>query len=238
MTLPTILTPEFETTIPSNDVKIKFRPFLVKEEKILYMAQEGGDSSEIAEAMQKILQSCIVTPNIDVSKLASFDIEYLFLKLRAKSVSENIELTVKHKDADKSGCQASTDVEINIDDINVIFKSEHNMVIDLGDNIGLVMKYPDMSLIIKSEKIKGELEKIFFLMSSCVVSAYDSESVYEDFTPEEIGTFIENLSKSQFEKVSNFFNTMPKLKHEFEFTCKECDKTEKVVLEGSQSFFI
>jgi hypothetical protein len=235
MALPKLTTPEFETLIPSTKDPIKFRPFLVKEEKNLYIALESGEEKDMKNAILNVLESCILTPDVNVKKLTSYDVEYIFLKLRSKSVGEVIELKVGHKNSE---CKAITDVSINVDDIEVHFDQEHKDVIQFDNGIGIKLKSPDLNkLLVGVNNKKSEIENVFETIASCVVNVFDQENVYEDFTEQELMEFLENLSQNHFREIQNFFDTMPKLYHDIEFTCKVCGETESIRLQGLQSFF-
>ena len=235
MALPQIATPEFETVVPSTKKKIKFRPFLVKEEKILYMALEGGEQNDIYSAIKKILENCIIS-DYNINKLSAFDVEYLFLQLRGKSVGEVITLKVRHPQED-SDCDHAEEVEIDIDSIKMKEDPRHNKVVKLDESLGIQFRYPTMTDVMKVGAGKNELTNTFDLIASCVDNVFDADNVYDDFTKDEIQSFIENLSKKQFEKASFFFESLPKLQHEIEWTCSKCGKKEKITLEGLQSFF-
>ena len=236
MALPIIATPEFHTEIPSTKEPIKFRPFLVKEEKVLYMALESGDNKDIFNATQTILDNCILTPGIELDKFTTYDIEYLFLQLRAKSVGEVLEVNVRHPDEDYE-CKAVTKVSINIDDIKIQFDENHNDKIDLGTGVGIQMMDPKASSVLKIRQDANQLEQMLDVVYSSVKLVYDQDDVYEDFTKEEFGTFMEGLTKEQFTLLTDWFETAPKLLHEISFVCEECGKPETIKLEGLQSFF-
>ena len=227
--LPSLSAPEFTTTIPSSGKKIKFRPFLVKEEKILYFALESGETEDMVSAIKNIFENCILS-EFDVNNLAYFDFEYLFLMLRAKSVGETIDLKLKH---DKDGCEHVNDISINIEDIKVHKEPNHTDKIMLNDDIGVKMKYPT----IESLGVLND-ENTFDIIRDSIEYVYDQENVYDDFSKQDADNFLESLSKNQFELISEFFATMPKLRHEVKYKCKACKKTETVVLEGLQSFFM
>ena len=235
MALPKIATPEFETVIPSTKETITFRPFLIKEEKILYMALEGGEQNDIYSAIKKILENCILS-DYNINKLSAFDVEYLFLQLRGKSVGEVITLKLKHPQ-EGSDCDHAEEVEIDIDSIKMAEDPKHNKVIQIDENLGIQFKYPSMQDAIKMGNEKSTLKATFNVIANCVDTVFDRDQVYDDFTKEEITEFIENLSKPQFERASDFFKTMPKLRHELKWTCSKCEKKEKITLEGLQSFF-
>ena len=201
MGLPSIATPQFSTTIPSTGQEIEYRPFLVKEEKVLMMAMEGGDSKEIAKATKNIIKSCVLD-DINVSKLTTYDFEFLFLRLRAKSVGETIELKVTHSD-DNNKCKSSTDVVIDIDDINVTEQKTDNKIM-LTDDIGVVLRYPGIDDV---EGITStDSDKMFDMIANCVDYVFDKENVFNEFTEKEMKEWIEGLSQSQFSKISEFFS--------------------------------
>lgn len=230
MALPSLSTPEFQTVIPSTGETIAYRPFLVKEEKILLMAMEGNDQKEIEIAIKKILSNCILQ-DIDVNKLAMFDMEYLFLQLRGKSVGEVIDLSVTHIDSE---CKHRTDIKVNIDDIKVQNINQEKKIM-LTDDVGVMMKYPTMQ---EAMSVNGEnTEAVFEILSKSVDYVFDAENVYSDFTEAEIVEWINGLNQTQFQKILAFFESMPKLSHEVFWKCKECKEEDTITLEGIQSFF-
>jgi hypothetical protein len=235
MALPKLLTPEFKTKIPSTGEVIKFRPFLVKEEKILYIALEGKDQKDIFNAVMSILSSCILTPGVKVDDFTSYDLEYLFLKLRAKSVGETIEILAKHKD--QSECTHATKVKLNIDDIEV-YKSEiHENVIQFTDDIGIKCRDPKANVFQTIKESDNEMDRLLKVILECVESVFDKDTIYTEFTKEELVEFIESLNKEQFEKLVTFFNTLPSLEHKVTYVCPECGKEETIEIKGLQSFF-
>ena len=237
MALPIIATPEFKTEIPSTEQEIFFRPFLVKEEKVLLVAVESGEYSEVKNAMRKILNSCIITEGIDVYKLPSYDIEFLFLQLRARSVSDIIEFSLRH--AGNNECQHVTKYELNLNDIKIEKKENHEKRIMLTDSVGVIMKEPTIEI---SERINElydtNIDRIFGFVAESIEMIFDNEELYEDFTKEEVISWLEGLNKEQFEKIIRFFTTMPTLRHEIRYTCEKCGEEERIVLEGLQSFFM
>ncbi len=235
MALPKIATPEFETVVPSTKETIKFRPFLVKEEKILFMALEGGEQNEIYDSVKKILENCILS-DCNVNNLSAFDVEYLFLQLRGKSVGEVITLRIKHPQED-SACDHAEEIEIDVDNIKMKEDPKHNKIVQLDESLGIQFRYPTMKDVMTAGVIGNNLKATFDMIASCVDNVFDADNVYDDFTKEEMTEFIENLSKTQFEKASVFFDSMPKLQHDLEWTCSKCEKKEKITLEGLQSFF-
>ena len=237
MPLPRIATPTYELTLPSSDKKIKFRPFLVKEEKVLILAMESQDSKQIANAVKDILSHCILSRGIKVEKLSTFDIEYLFLNIRGKSVGEQIEVMVTCPDDGKT--QVPT--LINIDSIKVIKDEGHNRDIKLDDEFTLRMKYPSLNEFIKSNfDANGmNVDDTFDLISSCIDQVYSEEESWSssECTKKELTEFVEQLNSSQFKMVEKFFETMPKLSHTVKVTNPNTKKENEIVLEGLQNFF-
>jgi hypothetical protein len=233
MALPSISTPEYTTKIPSTGQLISYRPFLVKEEKILLMAMEGKDETEIESSIVNLLNSCILTEKVDVSKLATFDIEHLFLQLRAKSIGEVIEVKVGHTD-DNNPCDHKTDVSIPIDAVTVV-GGDVDKKIMITDEIGVVMKYPTIS------DVRGlnlqDSTAMMKMVAACIDYVFDSESVYSDFTDEEMIEWIEGLDQSQFSRMGEFLSAIPKLSYTIDWTCKKCKEKDSVTIEGLQSFF-
>lgn len=236
MALPLLNTPEFETIIPSSKQRIKFRPFLVKEEKILFMALQGGDTKEMTNAVQNIIGACVLSEDFDVSTLAMYDIEYLFLRLRGKSVGESIDLKLRHTAAD-SECNHATEVSIDIDGINVQFPEDYNDKIQLTDTVGVKMKHPGIKHSAMFESEEMDFNAVLKLISDCVECIYDDDNVYDTFTQEEIVQFIEGLSQQQFAKIQKFFTDMPKLTHTITWKCPKCGEEDSITVEGLNSFF-
>ena len=238
MHLPKITAPSYELVIPSSKKKIKFRPFLVKEEKILILAMESQDSKQIANAIKDVLTSCITTRGVKVEKLSTFDIEYLFLNIRGKSVGEQIEVTVTCSDDGKT--QVPT--VINLDEIQIEFSDDHSRDIKLDDDYTLRMKYPSMDEFIKTNfNVKNDLsvDDTFKLIASCIEQVYSEEESWagSDCTKKELTEFVEQLNSKQFKEVEKFFETMPKLSHKVKVTNPNTKVENELVLEGLQSFF-
>ena len=237
MPLPKIATPTYELVLPSSGRKIKYRPFLVKEEKILIIALESQDQKQIASAVKSILSSCILTKGTKVDKLSTFDIEYLFLNVRGKSVGEQIDVMVTCPDDGKTQVPMS----INIDSIKVQKSDNHNADIKLDDTYTLRMRYPSLNEFIKSnfnaEDIK--VDDTFELIASCVDQVYSEEESWtqEDCTKKELTNFIEQLNSSQFKEIEKFFDTMPKLSHTVKVKNPNTNVESEIVIEGLQSFF-
>jgi len=238
MPLPTISTPTYELTLPSSNRKIKYRPFLVKEEKILIIAMETQDTKQIARAVKDVLSKCILTKGIKVDKLATFDIEYLFLNIRGKSVGEHIEVMVTCPDDEKTQVPMS----INIDDIKIQKEKDHSTDISLDDTYTLRMKYPSLSEFIKNNfdsMTDMKVEDTFELISSCIDQVYSEEETWshQECTKKELSDFVESLNSNQFKMVENFFTTMPKLSHTVKVTNPNTKVDSEIKLEGLQSFF-
>ena len=237
MPLPKIATPTYELVLPSSNRKIKYRPFLVKEEKILIIALESQDQKQIANAVKSILASCILTRGTKVDKLSTFDIEYLFLNVRGKSVGEQIEVMVTCPDDGKTQVPTT----INIDSIKIVKNKNHKPEIKLDETYTLKMRYPSLNEFIKSnfsaENIK--VDDTFELIASCVDQVYSEEESWtqEDCTTKELTDFIESLNSAQFKEIERFFDTMPKLSHTVQVTNPNTKVKNKITIEGLQSFF-
>lgn len=229
MGLPSLSVPSFPIKIPSTGQEITYRPFLVKEEKVLLMAMEGKDKNEIKVAINKILESCI-NEDIDVTKLPTFDVEYLFLNLRAKSVGEIVTFKLGHNSGE---CNHKTEVALNLTDIQVKGDIQDGTVM-LDDKIGVKMHYPTASTF---EKLSGTSENIIEALADCIDYVFDQDEVYDDFKDEELVEWLGNLNKSQYSKINEFLNASPKLSHEIEWVCEECGEKDSVTLEGLYSFF-
>ena len=237
MPLPKISTPTYELVLPSSGRKIKYRPFLVKEEKILIIALESQDQKQIATAVKSILSTCILTKGIKVEKLSTFDIEYLFLNVRGKSVGEQIEVMVTCPDDEKTQVPTS----INIDSIKVQKSKDHSTDIKLDEIYTLKMRYPSLNEFIKSNFAAGEInvDDTFDLIATCIDQIYSEEESWtqEECTKKELNDFIESLNTSQFKEIENFFETMPKLSHTIKVKNPNTNVESEIKLEGLQSFF-
>ncbi|MAX60195.1 MAG: baseplate protein [Rhodobiaceae bacterium] len=237
MPLPKISTPTYELTLPSSNRKIKYRPFLVKEEKILIIALESQDQKQIANAIKSILTSCILTKGTKVEKLSTFDIEYLFLNVRGKSVGEQIEVMVTCPDDGTTQVPMS----INIDSIKVKKSKSHKTDIKLDEVYTLKMRYPSLDEFIKSNFAmdKMEVDDTFDLIASCIDQVYSDEESWtqEDCTKKELSEFLEQLNSAQFKEIEEFFNTMPKLTHTVKVKNPNTGIENEILLEGLQNFF-
>ena len=238
MPLPTISTPTYELTLPSSDKKIKYRPFLVKEEKILILAMESEDTKQIASSIKNVISKCILSRGIKVEKLSTFDIEYLFLNIRGKSVGEHIEIMVTCPDDGKTQVPMS----INIDSIKVKKNDDHNKDIKLDDTYTLRMKYPSLAEFTKTNfgtMNEMKVDDTFELIASCIDQVYSEEESWshQECTKKELSDFIESLNSNQFKMVEKFFETMPKLSHTVKVTNPNTKVESDIKIEGLQSFF-
>ena len=236
MPLPKISTPTYELTIPSSERKIKYRPFLVKEEKILIIAMESQDDKQIAQAVKDVLGSCILTKGISVDKLSTFDIEYLFLNIRGKSVGETVEVLVTCPDDNKT----KVPVVVNLDEIQVLRSENHSADISLDGNLSMRMKYPSMGEFVKSNfNVEMKVDDTFDMVCSCIEQVYSEEESWAaaDCTKKELLEFLEQLDSSQFKKIETFFETMPKLSHTFKVMNPNTKVESDITLEGLNAFF-
>ena len=238
MPLPKISTPTYELVLPSSNKKIRYRPFLVKEEKVLILAMESQDTSTVANAVKDVLASCILSRGIKVQKLSTFDIEYLFLNIRGKSVGEKIEVMVTCPDDGKTQVPTS----INIDEIKVIVDEKHNKDIKLDDQYTLRMRYPSLDEFVKNNFATAadvSVDDTFDLISSCIDQVYSEEESWTaaDCTKKELSQFVESLNSNQFKEIETFFETMPKLSHTVKVINPNTKKENEIVLEGLQNFF-
>ena len=244
MGLPTIAVPQYELEIPSSKLKVKYRPFLVKEEKILLLALESEKQDNIISAIKTIIDACIFGDTLKASEMPTFDLEYIFLQLRAKSKGEVIDLKYECPK-----CKTELAVNLNTEDIQVTKKDEHTNTIKLNEELGVVMKYPtiEMQHMIQDmqEKKQSEVESLFKLVTRCIDYIYDKDNTYplKDHTEKEVNDFIDSLTDDHFQKISKFFETMPVLQHEFQLKCtkkkkdRTCSYKETITLSGLQSFF-
>jgi hypothetical protein len=238
MPLPKIATPTYELEVPSSKKKVKYRPFLVKEEKILIIAMESEDSNQITNAVKNVISNCILTRGIKVEELSTFDIEYLFLNIRGKSVGEEVEVLVTCPDDNETQVPTT----INLDDIQVQVSEEHSRDIKLDDTLVLRMKYPSMNEFIKNNFSMGGnigIDETFDLISSCIEQIYSEEESWSaaDSTKKELNEFLEQLSSKQFKEIEKFFDTMPKLSHTIKIKNPKTNVESEVVLEGLSAFF-
>jgi hypothetical protein len=234
MALPTINTAKYDVVIPSTGKKVEFRPYLVKEEKILLIALESEDQNNILKAMRTVIESCV--DDVDTSTFTSLDLEYVFLMLRSKSVGESIELKFNCKAED---CTNIVETDLDVGDIAVPKFDEASKTIELTEDVGVVLKFPSLVEIQGLDESLGEIDKLMSLLVSCVVSIYDENNVYDarDESKQSINNFLESLNSNQFQKLTEFFANIPTLKHSLKLECK-CSHVNDIELEGLQSFFI
>ena len=238
MPLPKISTPTYELELPSTGQKIKYRPFLVKEEKLLVIALESEDTKQITNAIKTVIKNCIETKGVKVEALPTFDIEYLFLNIRGKSVGEEIEVNIICPDDGET----QVPVKINVDDIQVQKNPDHNKQIKLDDSIMMEMKYPSLDQFIKSNfdlSSDSTMDQSFELISSCIDKIYTEDEVWStaDVTKKELMEFLDQMNSTQFKEIEKFFETMPKLSHTIKVTNPVTEVENEVVLEGLSSFF-
>jgi len=239
MPLPKINTPTYELVLPSNGKKIKYRPFLVREEKILIMAMESEDMKQITDAIVQILSDCILTKDIKVESLATFDIEYLFLNVRAKSVGETVEVNITCPDDGETRVEMS----IDIDSIKVQKNKSHKNIIKLDDDLSMKLKYPSLEQFVENNfetaETNSEVGQSLSMITSCVEMIYNAEESWEasDYSKKELDEFIEQLNTKQFKEIEKFFTTMPKLSHTISVKNPNTGVESEVVLEGLASFF-
>lgn len=238
MPLPRIATPTYELELPSTEQTIKFRPFLVKEEKLLVIALESEDTKQITNAIKTVIKNCIETKGIKVETLPTFDIEYLFLNIRAKSVGEEIDVNIICPDDEET----SVSVKINVDDIKVQTNEDHTNKIKLDDTLMMEMKYPSLEQFIKNNfdiSNNSAIDQSFELVASCVNKIYNEDEVWAsaDVTKKELMDFLDQMNTSQFKQIEKFFETMPKLSHTIKVKNPNTEVESEVVLEGLSSFF-
>ena len=237
MALPILETQSYELTLPSADVKVKYRPFLVKEEKVLLQALESEDQKQIVNALKEIVSACTFG-SLNVDDLPTFDLEFIFLQIRAKSVGEVAKLKVLCPDDKKT----YADIEIDLSKVEVQVDDSHtnNIVIDENKKIGMIMKYPTLGSVDPSmDFTKEQTNKIFQLIGNSIYQVYEGDKIYNttDYTKEELNKFIESLSTKAFGDIQNFYNTMPKLIHEVEIENPKTKVKSKVTLQGLTDFF-
>ena len=236
MPLPKIVTPSYELTLPSNGKKISYRPFLVKEEKILILAIESSSLKQISRAIKDILNNCILTKGVKVDQLPTFDIEYLFLNIRARSIGESIELVVTCPDDNET----KVNTTIYIDEIEVKRNDEHNTDIKIDDTYTMRMKYPSLDEFIDENfNFDEQSDNSFEIIASCIDMVFSEDEAWEskDCTKKELTEFVEQLNSAQFKEIEQFFETMPQLSHDIEVQNPKTKVKSTVKLEGLASFF-
>ena len=236
MALPQVALPTYELTVPSTGKKLKFRPFVVKEEKLLLLALESNDEKNIEDAVKQLLKGCIQS-RVKIDDLPIFDLEFIFLQIRAVSVGEIIEMNVTCKDDNETKVKYN----LNLAEVKVNFPEGHSKKIELSKKMGIVMKYPSMKEFIKTSIIGSALDadNVIEVIAGCIDQIYDGEEVYDSSTTtkKEFVEFVENLTNAQFEELQKFFETAPSLSHTFSVTNPNTGKESEFIIEGLASFF-
>lgn len=230
MALPKIKHPTYKATIPSTKKEVTLRPFTVQEEKILLMAKSTEKTADIVSAVKQIIQNC-VQESIDIEKLATFDIEYLFIRLRAKSVGEIVDLEYTDPDT-----KEVIRFKLNLDDVQVKFNDGHTNKIKIMDDVGIAMRYPTLEELKSIEEGDDEEKTVTTVLKRCIDKIYDKDNVYTDYTDQELDEFINSLPLESMTSIKEFFDTMPSLEHTVELKNK-AGETKKIVLKGINSFF-
>ena len=247
MTLPVLDQPTYEMTLPSTNKKIRYRPFLVKEEKILLMAQEGDDVGEQIEAVKQIIRNCIISTGVRVEDLSTFDIEYLFIQIRSKSVGKDIELQYR-KDECKEVLEEDNNPPprtcqlafvVDLDKVYIDKTEGHTNKIELTDQVGVFMKYPDFRLLHKITTL-NDYDEMIKVIGRCIETIYMDEQIFDpkEYTEEEMQTFLESFSQEQFQKISDFFDSMPQTAYDANIVCRKCGWKTDMKLKGISDFFV
>lgn len=239
MSLPKLNVPVYETVLPSTEKVIKYRPFLVKEEKVLLTAMEDGKTETIMNAVKQVLKNCIQSP-LDLDLLPTFDLEFLFLRLRAKSVGEEVTIGLKPWGCPQNNgelCDKTTEVKVNLEEVKVIKDEKHTSKIMLDDNVGIKMRYPDISKI--DSDMGDNFETGMKMVKDSIDMIFTSEETHERDTisETELNDFIDSLNTEQFGRIKEFFDTMPQLKHTTKYTCSTCGEEKETTITGLNSFF-
>ena len=234
MALPKLNTVTYDLTLPSTGKKLEYRPFLVKEQKALMIAQESEDTTQIEKAFAQILNDCVID-DVDPYALPMFDVEYIFLRIRGKSVGEKVKLNLLCPDDEET----RVEVEINLEDVDVQMQKDHTNTIELSEGISMIMKYPCLKDMTGFDA-EGEITNLFEMIRRCIHEVRQGDTIYNrvDITDKELDEFIDSMSAENFEQVTNFFNTMPKLIHVVEVKNPKTKKKSEVPIEGLQNFFV
>jgi hypothetical protein len=241
--LPKLDVPIYEVTLISTGKPIRFRPFLVKEQKLFLMASESEDQKEVVSVIRQVLKNCILD-EIDIDQLPTFDLEWLFMNLRARSVQEVVDLrykcnaTVKNENGEEEQCKGIVNFQINILEITPTKHENHTNKIQITENLGVCLKYPTFDMIQKYENTESA-EVMIKILADCIDYVYDKENVYyaKDSTKEEIESFVDNMQQKDLEKLKVFFDTIPEIKKEVHFKCPKCNNEDDITLKGMQNFF-
>lgn len=234
MALPMTNSPEFFTTIPSTGQEIRYRPFTVKEQKILLFAVQSNDVKDVVHSIEQILHSCIID-KVDIDSLASFDIEYLFLQIRGKSIGEFLEFKLKHGESNE--CKHVTDFALNLDDVKINVPEDLSNIVMLTDVLGVTLSYPTLKNIEEYVSVFTDIDAMIKYLTNNIINVFDAENVYDNFSKQEIEDFINQLTTSQFDKIIEWYNALPTLTHTITYTCQACGQEETIVLEGIRDFF-
>ena len=234
MALPKLSTVTYDLTLPSTGQKLEYRPFLVKEQKALMIAQESEDNKQIEKAFAQIINDCVID-DVDPYTMPMFDIEYIFLRIRGKSVGEKVKLNLLCPDDEET----RVSVEVNLEEVDVQMQKDHTNTIELSNDISMIMKYPCLKDMTGFDD-EGEIKNLFEMIKRCVHEVRQGETVYNrvDISDKELDEFIESMTASNFEDVTNFFQTMPKLMHVVDVTNPKTKKKNEIPIEGLQSFFV
>ena len=234
MALPKLNTVTYDLTLPSTGQKLEYRPFLVKEQKALMIAQESGDDKQIEKAFAQIINDCVID-EVNPYELPMFDVEYIFLRVRGKSVGEKVKLNVVCPDDKKT----RVDVEVNLEEVDVQMEKDHTSTIELSNDVSMVMRYPCLKDMIGFDD-GGQITNIFSMIKRCIHEVRQGDTIYNrvDITDKELDEFIESMTADNFENISNFFSTMPKLIHVVEVKNPKTKKKSEIPIEGLQSFFV
>lgn len=235
--LPNLNMPEFTTNLPSSGKEVTFRSFLVKEEKILLMALEGGDSKDVENAILRVLINCINLDEQEILDLPAFDIEFLFLQLRSKSINNVATIRLSHRDM--SECKHKSEVEINLDNVKVDKPDGHTNKIMLSDSVGVVFKYPSLrdSYDLNEKLSDSNVDNLFTFIAGCIEYVFDSDQVYENAPINEKIKFIESINQSQFAEIMKFYTTIPTVTYNSNYICEHCGVNEEYEIRGINNFF-
>lgn len=246
MALPKLATPTYDVELPSTGKRIDFRPFLVKEEKMLLMALQGGKESEVVRSVKQVIANCVTTEEFDVEALTSYDLEWLFLQLRAKSVGEIVTLRFKHrKGKNRSGkeCDGISEVEVNIDDIQLNWGKKVDSKVKLTDTVGVKLRHPTVETITKvTEQFPGNnqlVDRVMALLMDCTEYIWDEDNIHKikDSKPEDVEAFFDSLTSEQYKNIEQFFTSVPKLEYRMHYKCNKCGEETTHILSGLQDFF-
>ena len=238
MALPILETATYELTLPSADIVVKYRPFLVKEEKVLLQALESGDDDEIKNAIKDIVSTCTFN-QLNASLLPTFDLEYVFLQIRSKSVGEIANIRLKCPDDNKT--YVTKEIDLSKVEVQVDEKHTNNIVVDEKKKIGIIMKYPTIDTVDTKKSVQGmKTEQVFDMIADCIHQIYEGEKTHSmsDYSREDLQKFIDSLDRVAFDKINKFFDSMPQLQHEVEVENPETKVKSKIVLKGAQDFFV